>query len=396
MNPARLALRQLLAGPARVRWAVLLAAAALTALDLFAGHMAGQRSRLEYQAVVGERLGHLSIAPAGQGGCDAACADRAAQAARTVRGVALVVPQLTVAGLAASGARTSLFVGEGIVPARSDRLPFSLELPGRVEPPNGIAMSKPQADLLGLSAGSELTLAPLAHGPALNAQLVGTFGGAGLNPEARSVLMPFGMAQELAGSSRIGRLVVYLANPSELDAVRQRLAAELQRQGIAATVSSWRELSVPYASARRGADFALGCMAAAVFAIIGAVFACTLALDEMERRREMATLRAIGMTPAWLFIHIAAQALWMAATAAAASLLASGVLAWMANRIAMSSTPAGGLDSPQMMVELDFDRMGMALAMLAAVALAAALAPALRATRADLGRNLAGVGKSGW
>lgn len=396
MNPARLALRQLLAGPARARCAVLLVAAALTTLDLFAGHLAGQRTRLEYQAVVGERLGHLSIVPGGQRGFDAAAAQRAAQAARTVRGVALVVPQLTVAGLAASGTRTSLFVGEGIVPAHSDRLPSALELPGRVDPPNGIAMSKPQADLLGLSAGSELTLAPLAPGPVLNAQLVGTFGGAGLDPEARSVLMPFGMAQELAGSNRIGRLVIYLANPSDLEAVRERLAAELQRQGIPATVSSWRELSAPYASARHGADFALGCMAAAVFAVIAAVFICTLTLDGMERRREMATLQAIGMTPAGLFIHIVAQALWMAATAASASLVASSVIAWMANRIAMSSTPAPGLADPHTLVELDFGRMGMALALLAAVALVAALVPALRATRADLGRTLAGVGKSGW
>ncbi|HWJ94727.1 MAG TPA: FtsX-like permease family protein [Telluria sp.] len=396
MSPGYLALRQLLLGPARVRWAVLLVAAALSALDLFAGHVAGERSRLEYQAVVGERLGHLSIRPAGPRGFDPATAERAAQAARRLRGVALVVPQLTVAGLAASGARTSLFVGEGIIPAYSDRLPLSVDLPGRVEPPRGIAMSKPQADMLGVAAGSELTLSPLTAGPALSAQLVEVFGNASLNPDARSVLMPFRMAQELAAGGSVGRLVVYLANPAELDAVRAGLEAELQRLGMNAVVSSWRELSAPYASARRGADFALACMAAAVFSIAAVVLICTLTLDGMERRREMATLQAIGMRPAGLVIHIVAQALWMAATAAALSMLASSVVAWTVNRIVMSATPQPGLARPEVMVELDFGRMGMAIGMLAAVALVAAFAPAIRAARADLARALAGVGRCGW
>lgn len=396
MSPARLALRQLLHGPARARWAVLLVAAALSALDLFAGRVAGERNRLEYQAVVGERLGHLSLLPVGQRGFDSATADKAAQAARKVRGVALVIPQLTVAGLAASGARSALFVGEGIVAARTDRLPFALALPGRVEPPRGIAMSKPQADLLGLSAGSELTLAPLTPGPALNAQLVEVFGNAALGPEARSVLMPYGMAQALAGSAHVGRLVVYLTNPAELDSVKLRLAQEMRGQGIAATVSSWRDLSVPYASARRGAEFALGCMAAAVFTVIAAVLLSTLALDVTERRRELATLEAMGMPPAGLFIHIVAQGLWMAASAAGLSVVASGVVAWMANRIAMSASSAPGLARPEVMVELDFGRMAMALALLAAVALAAALLPALKAARANLARALAGIGRYGW
>ena len=61
MSPQGLALRTVLLGRPRTVLAVLVIAASLSALDLFAGHIASTRAQLEYRAVVGERLGHLAI-----------------------------------------------------------------------------------------------------------------------------------------------------------------------------------------------------------------------------------------------------------------------------------------------------------------------------------------------
>jgi hypothetical protein len=86
MSPFRLALRNLLYGSPRMLAAVLAVGASLCLLDLFAGHVAGERGRLEYRAVVDERLGHLAII----GAPNAAQARRIAEG---VNGVALVVPE---------------------------------------------------------------------------------------------------------------------------------------------------------------------------------------------------------------------------------------------------------------------------------------------------------------
>lgn len=69
MSPHRLALRTLLLGRARSVLAIVLIAVCLGVLNLFAGNIASTRARLEYQAVVGERLGHLAITPADARSC---------------------------------------------------------------------------------------------------------------------------------------------------------------------------------------------------------------------------------------------------------------------------------------------------------------------------------------
>lgn len=91
MSPAALALRNVLLGR-RALAAALVVAASLSVLDLFAGHVASERARLEYQAVIGERLGHLSITRTDRGNAtfDADEAARINRLAAGVENVALV------------------------------------------------------------------------------------------------------------------------------------------------------------------------------------------------------------------------------------------------------------------------------------------------------------------
>jgi putative ABC transport system permease protein len=403
MSPLRLALRTLLLGPPRARSATLLIAASLCVLDLFAGHIAGEHARLEYQAVVGERLGHMAItSPHGAGakGFDAAEARRIRRIAESIAGVVLVVPQIDVAGVASTGSRAALFQGAGIVPAAPDA-PAAVQ-PNRLEPgrPNGIAVSKGQARTLGLHRGSPVTLtavAPEVPPVPVNARVVDIFSTAGFNTSARSLLMPFGMAQSLLDTSRIGHLVVYLSNPAELDARRADLVAALRGGGLAAEVQTWRERSAPYAQARRASDLEFACVGAIVLVIVGATLTATISMNALERRREMAMLRALGMRARDLFTLVTAEALWMVVFSAGLSVVASGLIAWVANRAALSWAAQPGLARPLMLVELDFGRMLVAMAAVLALALLASLAPALRAARADVARDLAwGGGHPGW
>jgi putative ABC transport system permease protein len=396
MSPHRLALRTLLLARPRSVLTVLLIAACLCLLSLFAGNIASTRALLEYQAVTGERLGHLSITrtrDAHGTAFEPADAQRVKRLAEAVAGVAQVVPQMRVSGIASTGQRSALFHGEGIGSAGAHN-GAEPDPRGRLNPAqaNGIALSSGHARSLGLGAGANLTLTGVsADAPAtpLKADVVDIFGTAEFNDGARSVLMPFEMAQNLLATERTERMVVYLADAKQIDAVRAAMRGVLRDAGFAVEVHSWQELSPSYIKARSASDLTFDSVAGMVFAAIAAAVAATISMNAFERRREVATLRACGMHSSGVFLMFAAEALWMAAFAVVISVVGSGLIAWVVNRVALSYATQQALKQAPMLVELDFNRMLMAVVTVMAVALLAALAPAFKAARGEIAEGLA-------
>jgi putative ABC transport system permease protein len=398
MSPYRLALRTLLLARPRSVLAVLLIGACLSLLDLFAGNIASTRARLEYQAVTGERLGHLTITLAGEArgrAFEAADAERIKRIVEAVAGVALVVPQMSVSGIASTGQHSALFHGEGISCAGAGpRGGAQPEARGKLNPAqaNGIALSSGHARSLGLRPGSSLTLTGVSVDAAaapLSAEVVDIFSTSDFNDSARSVLMPFEMAQNLLDTERTERMVVYLADPKQLETLRAAVRAALNGAGLMVDVHSWQELSASYLKARSASDLTFDSMAAMVFAVIAAAIAATISMNAFERRREVATLRAFGMHSSGVFLMFAAEALWMAIFAVVISLVASGLIAWVVNRAGLSYTTQQALKNAPMLVELDFHRMLMVVVTVMAVALLAALAPAFKAARGEVAEGLA-------
>lgn len=393
MSPHRLALRTVLLGRPRTVLAVLVIAASLSALDLFAGHIASSRARLEYRAVIGERLGHLAIQrlrgkqSEGAPMFDREEAARIRQMAEGMPGVALVLPQISLAGLASTGERSALFQGEGIDAGAPTEAPGKLKLGVR----NGIAVSVGQARTLGLRNGSNVTLtgaAADAQTP-LSAEVVDIFSTTGLSADARSVLMPFELAQSLLDTQRTERFVVFLTNPEEMEAKRDQLRRALKRGGVAADIRSWQEQSPSFIVEDKAAKVSFDCVAGMAFAVIAAAIAATLSMNAFERRREVGTLRALGMRNVSVFLMFAAEALWMAAIGVVVSLVASGLIAWVVNRAALSYSAHHALRPAPMLVELDLSRTTMAVVTVMAVALLAALVPAFKAARGGIAEALA-------
>lgn len=402
MSPQRLALRTILLGRPRSVLAILVIAASLCVLDLFSGHIASVRGQLEYQAVIGERLGHLAIFRAGtaqDGSAQSKAFDtqEAKQVKRIVEasgGLALVMPQMSVSGIAFTGKRSALFFGEGIAAAAGGLPGSAPDLPGKLNPlrRNGIALSSGQARALGLRSGSSVTLmgATLdAAAKPLNAEVVDIFSSADLGEGARSLLMPFEMAQGLLDTARTERFVVFLSDPRQLEARRLALLGALRSAGLNVEIRSWKELSPTYATEKRESELSLDSVAGMAFAVIAATIAATVSMNALERRREVATLHALGMHSSRVFLMYSAEALWMAAIGVLVSLVASSMIAWVVNRAALSYTAHHALKRATMLVELDVERMAMAVVAALAVALLAALVPAFKAARADVAEGLA-------
>jgi ABC-type lipoprotein release transport system permease subunit len=396
MSPQRLALRTLMLARPRSVLTILLIAACLCLLDLFAGNIASVRVRLEHEAVMGERLGHLSITPSSSTGTRAFSAEDARKIRQLVaatEGVALVVPQMSIAGIAATGQRSTLFRGEGIAGTGHTR-GAEPDQYGKLDPlrPNGIALSSDHASALGLRPGSNVILTGVTVEKAtapLEALVVDTFSTADFNDSALSLLMPFELAQTLLDTERVEKLVVYLADPKRLDAARMTLLRSLRGAELAVDVHTWQELSPSYQKARSSTELTFDSVAGMVFAVIAAAIAATISMNALERRREVATLRALGMHSSGVFLMFAAEALWMAAFAVLLSLVGSGLIAWGVNRVALSTTTQQALKKAPMLVELDFNRMLMAVVTVMAVALLASLAPAFKAARSDVAEGLA-------
>lgn len=399
MSPNRLAMRTLMLGSTRSILAILLIAASLCVLDLFAGHVASARARIEHQAVIGERMGHLAITRARVPGSsetprmfDPAEALHVIRLAQASPGVALVVPQMSVSGIASTGERSALFFGEGVVSTPDNGA--AQQLPGKLNPGarRGIAVSSGQARSLGLGNGSNVTLTGAtleARALPLEARVVDIYStpeqaGGGRQP----LLMPFAMAQTLLDTERTERIVVYLSEPANTEERRTALASILRAAGLPVHVKTWQEQSVAYANERGATDVAFDSVAGMVFAVIAATVAATISMNALERRREVGTLRALGMRSSGVFLMFVLEGLWMALTGVAISLVASGLIAWIINRAALSYNAHHALSNGPMLVELDFDRMSMAVVAVLAVALLAALVPAFKAARGAIAPSL--------
>src|SRR5213079_430008 len=99
----------------------------------------------------------------------------------------------------------------------------------------GIAVSTQQARSLGLRNGSNLTLTGVAaDAPTvpLQAEVVDIFSTAEFSLAARSLLMPFEMAQSLLDTTRAERLVVYLNDPRQLEERRMAVLGALRAKDL--------------------------------------------------------------------------------------------------------------------------------------------------------------------
>ena len=381
MSPARLALRTLAACRTRSVLAVLLISATLCVLDLFAGQLESSRAVHEQQHVMQERLGHLSVLRSAGGGLRSPFTpdeiDRALRIVQANRGVALALAQMSVSGIASTAERSSVFEAEGVAPVPAG----TLELPGKLAAAgdNAVALSRTQADALGVRHGDVLTMAGAsAKAPsiALQAQVVETVPG-------ERLLMPLDMARALHDTDGVERLVVYLHEPDQLERRRAELGSALRMAGIPVEVQTWPEQSASWATERKAAIAAFDSIAGMVFAVIAATIAASMSISVLERRREIATLRALGMRSSSMFFMFLAEALGMALAGVVLSAVASALLAWGLNRAALAG--AGTLA-----VELDGERMLMAIVAVLAVTLLAALVPAFKAARAPIAPALAG------
>jgi putative ABC transport system permease protein len=241
-----------------------------------------------------------------------------------------------------------------------------------------VLISEPLSWRLGLQSGATLTLAtPRGERAFPVAGVYREYGN-----DRGEVLIELGTYQRLWQDEAIGGLGLYLAPGVDVPATVTRLRAVAgPRQGLfIRSNAAIRELSMQIFERTFVITRVLYWLAAGV-AAIGLVSA--LLAWELERARELALLRALGVTPRGSAALILVQTLFMAVAAflvaVPAGLLTALVLTRVINRRAFGWQIDLHLSAPQFL---------NALLLALAAALAAALYPAWRSARAPLAAGL--------
>jgi len=107
--------------------------------------------------------------------------------------------------------------------------------------------------------------------------------------------VPFGFAQELFQTEGADRVLVLLKDGSRLAAAAERLAADLEAQGLDIEIRDWMELRPSYHRIRGMFGVLFNFVFLVVAVIVALAVVNTIGISVMERTREIGTLRAMGL-----------------------------------------------------------------------------------------------------
>jgi putative ABC transport system permease protein len=373
----------------------------LAAINLFSGYIANVYAGLEQQAVMGERLGHLTIFKRGfdlEGKLYPKRFLFTPEEAKKLEalvmrepGAKLVSPRLSLNGLISNGNASTIFIGEGIVADHNDPLGASLDgdTGGRLDARRdaGVAVSSDLAKLLDLKKGETFSLlASTIDGQAnaVDADVVDIFntGSAGTND--KYVLTTLALAQSLMNTESVERFIVLLDNAGLTDHVKHALSERLRAAGFDVEIRTWQDMSSFYTQVKGLFDMIFSFIASIVLVISAMSVANTMSMAVIERTREIGTLRALGLTNAGVVRLFAFEGFWIALLGCVLGLVVTIIAALCINASGIGYTPPNSSDRVLLQVDLDWLRMGAIALAVSFFAVLCAAYPAYRATRVEI------------
>ena len=268
MNYFQLALRNILRHKRRSFVTIITICLGFIALGVLGGLLSNVFSQLKGQAVVVEKLGHLTIAKKGfqkKGKIEPEKylweeeeLNSIMSAIQKDDAVNIVTPRLSLFGIASNGTASTIFLTEGVDP-KGDQTLIKTPIDGRTKTSGAItlngaeqtdvAIGEELAENLGLSEGDMLTLLVttkdgLANAMDVNITQVYNTGNPSTND--KFILMDFSLAQELYDSQGAQRLVLTLNNLDNIDKDADRIVNTLKGMGHDVEIHKWNDLSSFY------------------------------------------------------------------------------------------------------------------------------------------------------
>lgn len=229
-------------------------------------------------------------------------ADGLRQKIQSTPEVSGVMQRLDFAGILNNGSADLAILGEGVEAAEDAEFSSMLKMvAGRrlsVEDAYGVMLGKGVADSLKLQVGDSVTLVAATAGGAMNSldlQVTGIFISFAKDYDDRAVRISLAAAQELIGERGISRMIGFLKNREQTDAIVQKFRTELgASNGL--DIPSWIDLSDFYRNTVAAYEQQFIVIRAIIFLMVVFSVVNVVNMSIFERTGEFGTMRAIGNT----------------------------------------------------------------------------------------------------
>ncbi|WP_444894439.1 ABC transporter permease [Microbulbifer sp. TRSA001] len=246
--------------------------------------------------------------------------------------VKAVQPRVYLQGLISNGDKSTIFLGQGILPSEFRvKGPFLNVTEGSilsnredVSDPE-IMLGKDLARNLNVSPGDYITLmSSTVHG-ALNAmdfKVRGIFGTGVPDMDKRQVYISVQAAQFLLDSERVSTMAIYGYNLDKAASLQEKLRELVPELEI----TTWEDRAFFYQGVKNLYDRIFGLMGIIMALVIFVSLFNTLAMSVTERTREIGTLSALGASKVELITGFILEALVLAVVGSLVGVILAGLI----------------------------------------------------------------------
>ncbi len=220
-----------------------------------------------------------------------------------IPGVRSAYGKLNFSGMVSSGLKSTFFDGRAVDVARQQNTlsqQQDLIVAGKplAETPGGVVLGADLADMLGLKIGDPVTIVVQTLHGGLNltyATLVGTKNGRHF-PSTIYLEMSLDDAQKLLRlRDRVSQVVVGAVDFDGISSLMGKVEAELQNETTSFALRGYPELIPIYPQAIPSFKFISLVVGIVLFVLVGGGIGNVMAMAVLERKKEIGTLRALGM-----------------------------------------------------------------------------------------------------
>lgn len=273
------------------------------------------------------------------------------QSIAAMPGVDDVMARVYFAGLLNNGRSDLPIVGEGVEPARENRMGTGVVISaGRLLEENdatGMMIGHGLAQTLKLKPGDYATLVMNTADGALNSlefQVIGVFQTFSKDYDARAVRIPLAAAQEMLATSGVNTLVIALKKTEDTDAMATQLAARLAPDKL--EVKTWLQLNDFYAKTVEMYDAQFGVLRIIILLMVLLSVANSVNMSVFERVGEFGTMMALGNRGTRVFALIIAENSIIGLAGAGIGVVLGVVLALVISAVGIDMPPPPNSDIP--------------------------------------------------
>jgi len=313
-------------------------------LILFGGYKAITFRGLRESTIRG-RIGHLQIFRAGYAnaqsrqaleyGLDDVAAIRSA-IERDPR-VQFTAAQTTLMGLIGNGDKSETFLATAVEPAKDKQMRGMRIVEGKDLPPNendAVLVGRGLAKSMNAKPGDYLTLMTTTATGSLNAmdvRVAGIIESGVKEYDERAIKMPLAGAQLLLQTTRVEKLLVFLHDTEQSDAMQSDLTKLFATNRWPLEMKHWSQLAPFYHQVVMLYNGIFGFLGLIVFGVVIFSVANTIAMSTFERTREIGTLLAVGTTRNQIWRMFFAEGMLIGIIGGILGLTIGAVLAWTIN-----------------------------------------------------------------